>query len=56
MSKSKDIYEKIGLTIDEANDCWGHDCVNEFDLDEFIDPAEVLIEIISDEEIKRGEK
>ena len=54
MSKNKDIFEKIGLTVGEANDCWDHDCVN--DMDESKEPVEVLKEIISDKELSVAQK
>lgn len=37
---NEEIYEKIGLTVDEANECWDYDCVNE--LCDFQDPGTVL--------------
>ena len=56
MSEDKAIYERIGLTVDEANSCWDRDCINELDLKEFEDPAKVLSDIISDDELSVKQK
>ena len=56
MSEDKDIYERIGLTVDEANSCWDRDCINDLDLKEFDDPAKVLSDIISDDELSAKQK
>jgi hypothetical protein len=52
----KGIYERIGLTVDEADSCWDHDCINDFDSKYFDDPAKVLSEIISDDELSVKQK
>ena len=54
MLQNKDIFEKIGLTAEEAKDCWDHDCVN--DMDGSQEPAEVLKDIISDKELSVEQK
>lgn len=56
MSEDRDIYEKIGLTVDEANSCWERNCINELDQEKFDDPAKVLTEIISDDELSIKQK
>lgn len=56
MSEDKDIYERIGLTVDEANSCWERDYINDFDSEEFRDPAKVLSDIIFDDELSVKQK
>ncbi len=56
MSEEQDIFEKIGLTVDEANDCWDQNCITELDLQEFDDPAKVLMDIISNDELSVKQK
>lgn len=54
MSKNNDIYEKIGLTVEEANKCWDYDFVNE--MNDFTSTEVVLKEIISDDELSVVQK
>ncbi len=54
MSEHKDIYEKIDLTIEEFNNCWNYNCVNE--MCDFTPPETVLKDIISDNELSIGQK
>ena len=54
MSKNKDIFEEIGLTVEEANDCWDKDFIN--DLNEFKSPGLILKEIISSNDLSVEQK
>lgn len=54
MSEKQNIFEKIGLTFEEANECWERHFVNE--IRSFSPTENVLKDVISDDNLSVAQK